>query len=244
MRNIKLIIEYDGTNYFGWQKQPNQATIQETLEDSIKKVTKEDVNIIGSGRTDRGVHARGQVANFFTDSRIPSEKFKDAINANLPKDIAISHSEEVDSAFHSRYSAKGKEYRYLIYNRRVPSPLLRNLAYHVPQKLDFNIMRKSATDIVGTHDFRSFMASGSSVEDTTRTVYSVQLDKNYELIEFRINGNGFLYNMVRIVVGTLVDIGMGKICSSSIPEIILSRERKNAGHTAPPHGLYLERVLY
>lgn len=244
MRNIKLIIEYDGTNYYGWQKQPHQATIQETLEDSIRKVTKEKIDIIGSGRTDKGVHARGQVANFFTDSKIPGEKFKDAINSALPEDIAINYSEEVDSSFHSRYSAQGKEYRYLIYNRREPSPLLRNLAYHVPQKLDYGSMQKAIGHIIGTHDFRAFMASGSSVKDTTRTIYNVHLDKNGELIEFRINGSGFLYNMVRIIAGTLVDIGTGKIDNSYLSEIILSKDRKNAGHTAPPHGLYLERVLY
>lgn len=244
MRNIKLIIEYDGTNYSGWQKQPNQKTIQETIEDSIKKITKEDIDIFGSGRTDRGVHARGQVANFFTSARIPGEKFKDAINSVLPDDIVISHSEEVDGEFHSRYSAKGKEYRYVFYNRRVPSPLLRNYAYHVPQKLHFDLMEKSINDFIGTHDFIAFMASGSSVKDTIRTIHNVHLSKNHEIIELKIGGNGFLYNMVRIIAGTLVDIGIGKIDSSHIPQIIASKDRKNAGHTAPPQGLYLEKVFY
>ncbi|WIV13184.1 tRNA pseudouridine(38-40) synthase TruA [Proteiniborus sp. MB09-C3] len=244
MRNIKLIIEYDGTNYFGWQKQPHQKTIQEAIEYSIKKITKEDVGIFGSGRTDRGVHARGQVANFFTEAKIPGEKFKDAINSVLPSDIVISHSEEVDCSFHSRYSAQGKEYRYVIYNRRIPSPLLRNYAYHVPQKLHFDLMQKASADFIGTHDFTAFMASGSSVKDTTRTIYSIHLNKNHEIIELKINGNGFLYNMVRIIAGTLVDIGIGKIDSSYISEILLSKDRKNAGHTAPPHGLYLEKVFY
>lgn len=244
MRNIKLIIEYDGTNYFGWQKQPNQISVQETIEEAIEKITKEKVDIYGSGRTDRGVHARGQVANFLTDSRIPGEKFKDAINSVLAADIAITYSEEVDQSFHSRYSAKGKEYRYVFYNRRVPSPLLRNFAYHVPQKLHFDLMQEAADDLIGTHDFIAFMASGSSVKDTIRTIYNVHLSKDHEMIELRINGDGFLYNMVRIIAGTLVDIGIGKIDSKCIPEIISSKDRKNAGHTAPPHGLYLEKVLY
>lgn len=244
MRNIKLIIEYDGTNYFGWQKQPNQISIQETIEKAISKITKENFDIFGSGRTDRGVHARGQVANFLTDSRIPGEKFKDAINSVLPADIAITHSEEVDESFHSRYSAKGKEYRYVFYNRRVLSPLLRNFAYHVPQKLQFDLMEKAVDDLIGTHDFIAFMASGSSVKDTIRTIYNISLTKDHEIIELRINGNGFLYNMVRIIAGTLVDIGIGKIDSNYIPEIISFKDRKNAGHTAPPHGLYLEKVLY
>lgn len=244
MRNIKLIIEYDGTNYFGWQKQPNHRTIQETIENSIKKITKEDIDIFGSGRTDRGVHARGQVANFFTNARIPEDKIKDAINSVLPGDIVISHSEEVDEAFHSRYSAKGKEYRYIFFNRRIPSPLLRNYAYHIPQKLHFDLMEKSLADFIGTHDFKSFMASGSSVKDTIRTINNASLNKNHEIIELKINGNGFLYNMVRIIAGTLVDIGIGKISRNDIPQIIASKDRKKAGHTAPPHGLYLENVFY
>jgi len=244
MRNIKLIIEYDGTNYYGWQKQLHQKTIQETIENSIERITGEKVNIYGSGRTDRGVHATGQVANFFTESRIPSEKFKYAINSVLPKDIIISHSEEVDSTFHSRYSAKGKEYKYLIYNRETPSPILRNYAYYVPYELNFELMQEAAKDFIGTHDFAAFMSSGSSVKDTVRTIYDINLTRNNELIQLRVRGNGFLYNMVRIIVGTLVDIGIGKINSSCIPEILSSRDRQRAGHTAPPQGLYLEKVYY
>lgn len=244
MRNIKLTVEYDGTNYSGWQKQPHQTTIQETIENSIEKITKENIEIYGSGRTDKGVHARGQVANFFTNSNIPSDRFAYAINSVLPKDIVINRSEEVDKSFHSRYSAKGKEYRYIIYNRKIPSPLLRNYAYHVPQKLQYDHMKIAANDILGQHDFVAFMASGSSVKDTTRTINSISLEKNKEIIELKINGDGFLYNMVRIILGTLVDIGLDKIEYKAIPEIILSKDRKNAGHTAPPQGLYLEKVYY
>ncbi|SDZ31084.1 tRNA pseudouridine38-40 synthase [Proteiniborus ethanoligenes] len=244
MRNIKLIIEYDGTNYSGWQKQPHQTTIQKTIEDSITKITKEKIEIYGSGRTDKGVHAKGQVANFFTGSKIPAERFREAINSVLPKDIVISHSEEVDESFHSRYSAKGKEYRYIIYNRRISSPLLRNYAYHVPQKLHFDYMKKAVNDFVGTNDFVAFMASGSSVKDTIRTIHNISLEKDKEIIQLKINGDGFLYNMVRIILGTLVDIGIGKIDRDAIPQIILSKDRQKAGHTAPPQGLYLERVYY
>lgn len=244
MRNIKLIIEYDGTNYFGWQKQPHKVTVQQTIEEAIGKITKENVEIFGSGRTDKGVHARGQVANFLTEARMPGDKFKNAINSALPEDIVISHSEEVEYSFHSRYNAIGKEYKYIFYNRRMPSPLLRNFAYHVPQKLHFDIMQKGATDFIGTHDFKAFMASGSSVKNTIRTIHHVNLNKNHEIIELKIHGNGFLYNMVRIIAGTLVDIGIGKIHRDTIPLIIDSRDRKNAGHTAPSHGLYLEKVFY
>ncbi|MFA5523658.1 MAG: tRNA pseudouridine(38-40) synthase TruA [Tissierellales bacterium] len=244
MKNIKLIIEYDGTNYFGWQKQPNKMSIQETIEEAIGKITNEEIEIFGSGRTDRGVHARGQVANFLTTSTIPGERFRKAINSVLPSDIVITQSEEVDKSFHSRYSAKGKEYKYLFYNRKVQSPLLRNYAYHIPQELVFRLMQNAVDDLIGTHDFVAFMASGSSVKDTIRTIYEVSLTKDQEIVELKIKGNGFLYNMVRIIAGTLVDIGIGKIDSNDIPEIISSKDRKKAAHTAPSHGLYLEKVLY
>lgn len=244
MKNIKLTIEYDGTNYFGWQVQPEFSSIQEEIERAIKKLTKEDIDLIGAGRTDRGVHARGQVANFMTNSSIPPEKFSYAINKYLPQDISIVKSEEVDINFHSRYDAVGKEYRYLIYNNYTRSSLLRNYTYHVPYKLDLKKMDIAKDFFLGTHDFSAFMSTGSSVEDTVRTVYAVSLSLRDNIICFKVQGNGFLYNMVRIMVGTLIDIGSGKIEPESISSILESKDRKRAGHTAKPQGLYLEKVYY
>ncbi|RKD34146.1 tRNA pseudouridine(38-40) synthase TruA [Thermohalobacter berrensis] len=245
MRNIKLTIEYDGTRYCGWQIQPDNITIQEELEKAITKITKEKIKLIGSGRTDSGVHARGQVANFYTKSRVPAQKFKLAINSLLPKDIAVLESEEVEKDFHARFSAKGKEYKYLIYNNKIRSPLLRNYTYHVPYSLNVEKMKKAATHIIGTHDFKAFMSSGSSVKDTVRTIHSLSIEERPEnIIEIRIKGNGFLYNMVRIITGTLIEVGTDKIPVDDISEIINSQNRSKAGHTAPPQGLYLERVFY
>jgi tRNA pseudouridine38-40 synthase len=242
--NIKLTIEYDGTNYIGWQKQENGNSIQQEIERAINLITGEEVNLIGSGRTDSGVHAKGQVANFITKAKIPANKFKFAINSKLPDDIVIIDSEKVDESFHSRYDAIGKKYKYLIYDSPIRSPLYRNFVYHLPYPLDYKEMEKAIKFFIGTHDFRSFMASSSSVKTTIRTINDAFLFKENDLIVFSIEGNGFLYNMVRIIVGTLVDIGRGKINSSSIPNIISSKNRKAAGHTAPPQGLYLEKVYY
>jgi tRNA pseudouridine38-40 synthase len=243
MRNIMLLIEYDGTEYYGWQKQSNVPTIQEEIEKAINKITGENIVLIGAGRTDKGVHAKGQVANFSTKSNIPSNKFKFAINSCLPKDIAIVDSREVNKDFHSRYDAVGREYKYLIYNNLIRSPLLERYSYHVPYELDFKKMQNSIDDLLGTHDFISFMASGSYVKDTIRTIDFVCLSKNRNILEFKIRGNGFLYNMVRIIIGTLVDIGSNK-CNNSLSCIIESKNRENAGHTAPSKGLFLEKVFY
>ncbi len=244
MKNIKLTIEYEGSNYHGWQVQPNATTIQGEIVKAIKKVTKEDVNLIGSGRTDTGVHAKGQVANFITESNIPEDKFSYAINSQLPLDISILKSEEVPMNFHSRYDAMGKRYSYIIYNNPIRSPLYRNYTYHVPYKLDFEKMNIAKRDLLGTHDFKAFMASGSSIVDTVRTIHSISLTKKNDLIYFQIEGNGFLYNMVRIIVGTLIEVGNGKITQDSIMQILESKNRDTAGHTAPARGLYLEKVFY
>lgn len=243
-RNIKLTLEYDGTNYCGWQKQPNAPSIEETLERAITKIVKEEVSVTGSGRTDSSVHAMGQVANFYTSSKIPSEKFALALNTMLPKDIAVKKSEEVNLEFHSRYDAVGKEYKYMIYNSKVRSPLKRNYAYHVNYKLDREAMKVALDCFLGEHDFRGFMSTGSSIKGTVRTINYVDLVENEEMIEITFRGTGFLYNMVRIIVGTVVDVGIGKIDKDSIVEIIESKDRNRAGHTAPPEGLYLSRVFY
>lgn len=243
MRNLKLTIQYDGTKYCGWQKQPNSSGIQGTIEYAIYEITKEKVNIIGSGRTDAGVHALGQVANFKTNSNIPAARIPDALNAKLPKDISIIDCQEVSDDFHSRYSATGKIYRYLIYNKPYRSPLYKGISYHVRYDLDIEKMRVEAQLLLGTHEFKGFMSSGSSVKDTVRTIHNISIEESGDLIVLEVEGNGFLYNMVRIIVGTLVDIGRGRI-DKSLEEIIASQDRGEAGHTAPAHGLFLKKVHY
>ena len=243
MRNLKITVQYDGTKYCGWQKQPNSPGIQGEIEYAIYEITKEKVNITGSGRTDAGVHALGQVANFKTNSNIPASRIPDALNAKLPKDISIIDCEEVDEDFHSRYSAKGKIYRYLIYNKPYRSPLYKDTSYHIRYDLDIDKMRSEAKSLLGTHDFKGFMSSGSSVKDTVRTIYDISITEKEDLIVLEVEGNGFLYNMVRIIVGTLVDIGRGRI-TKSMEEIIASGNRGESGHTAPAQGLFLKKVHY
>lgn len=211
MRNIKLVIEYDGTRYFGFQSQENALGIQEVIEKAIEEVTGETIKLIGSGRTDKGVHALGQVGNFFTRSSIPAEKFMFAINRKLPDDIKVKVSQEVDLEFHSRFSAKGKRYRYVVYNGRLERPLYRNYSYHIMKKMDIEEIRKSLPYFIGTHDFKSFMGPKTKFRDTIRTIYSISLEENGDFLEFIIEGNNFLRHMVRIIVGTLIFVGIGKI---------------------------------
>lgn len=246
MRNIKLIIEYDGTNYSGWQVQENASSIQGAVEKALFAVTGEKIGINGSGRTDAGVHARGQAANFMTGSSIPEEKFAYALNNKLPRDIVIKESVEVPIDFHARFSASAKKYSYLIYNSKFPSALLRNYAYHVNycERLDIGRIEKAAKAFIGTHDFFGFMATGSKVANTVRTIYELSIEQEKELIRFNYKGNGFLYNMVRIITGTLLYAGIGKIDPDEIKDIIMSKERDRAGITAPACGLYLEEVYY
>lgn len=244
MRNIKLIIEYDGTNYHGWQSQINAIAIQDVIQEAIKKLTGEKSNLTGSSRTDVGVHALGQVANFFTHSSIPPERFSNALNSVLPNDIVIKGSEEVDMDFHSRYSSKGKKYIYKIYNSNYPSALHRNRVHHVVRKLNISAMKEAAIYLLGEHDFTSFRASGSSVKSSIRTITNVDLIEVGNVIEFAIAGNGFLYNMVRIIAGTLVEIGLGVRPNEEIKQIIDGKDRKRAGKTAPAQGLYLVEVYY
>jgi len=246
MRTIKLVIGYDGTNYCGWQVQENGPSVQAEIEKALKVVTGEEIRIIGSGRTDAGVHARGQVANFKTDSPMPQERFAYALNSLLPKDIVIKDSVEVPEDFHARYSAVGKKYSYLILNSKFPDPLLRNYVYHVNycERLDIEKIKKAAEAFKGTYDFSSFMSAGSKVSDRVRTIYELSVHEEGELIRFECKGSGFLYNMVRIIVGTLLYVGIGKIDESDIKNIILSKDRDKAGKTVPACGLYLEEVYY
>ncbi|MEG6566616.1 tRNA pseudouridine(38-40) synthase TruA [Thermoanaerobacterium saccharolyticum] len=244
MRNIVLVIEYDGTNYHGWQMQKNAVTVQEVITKAIKKITSEDVNLIGSSRTDAGVHALNQVANFISNCNIPLSKLPNALNSVLPKDIVIRDAYEAGMDFHSRYSAKGKRYKYIIYNRKFNSPICRNYSWHISDELDLDKMVESLTYLKGTHDFSAFKASGSSVKDSIRTVRDISLRKNDFNVEFEIEADGFLYNMVRIIVGTIVDVGLGKINPIYVKEILESKDRGMAGKTAPPQGLFLTKIYY
>ncbi|MGD9567259.1 MAG: tRNA pseudouridine(38-40) synthase TruA [Sedimentibacter sp.] len=244
VRNIKLKIAYDGTAYHGWQTQLNKATIQETIEQAISVIVKQKVNLTGSGRTDSGVHALGQVANFAADTNIPEDKIKIALNANLPLDIRIIESEDVPLEFNSRFDAHDKTYMYQIYNDRVWNPFYCRYSAFVPSYLDFEKMKLSAVALVGTHDFKGFMASGSQVKTTVRTVYEANLTKEDKLIKLYITGNGFLYNMVRIIAGTLIDIGKSIKEPECIKEAINKMDRNLLGQTAEPQGLFLVNVNY
>lgn len=244
MRNIKLTLEYDGTNYLGWQKQKVGITIQGTLEEAIKVLTKEEVEVTGSSRTDAGVHAKGFVANFKTNSKIPSEKFREAINHKLPEDIVILKSEEVEEEFHARYNAMGKTYSYSILNRDAPSAIDRNYLYHVKRKLDVESMKEACQYFIGTHDFSAFKTSGSSVKTTVRTIKELYIEDNDDIIKIYVTGDGFLYNMVRIIVGTLIMVGSNKIKPLEVKNIIASKEREKAGICVPANGLVLEKVYY
>ena len=244
MRNIKLTIEYDGKDFNGWQKQPNKLNIQVTIEQAIKTITGEEIELNASGRTDAGVHALGQVANFKTNSQIPIEKFAIAINSRLKRSIAIKKAEEVDERFHSRLNCKKKTYRYVINNSFEGSAIYRNLETHIPQKLDIDKMKQAIKYFEGEHDFKAFKASGTSSKSSVRTIYETNLYQENDRIFIELTGNGFLYNMVRIIAGTLVDVGLGKIKPEEIPQIIKEEKRENAGKTLPPNGLYLLKVMY
>lgn len=244
MRNIKLTIEYDGKKFSGWQKQPNKLNIQGEIENAIKEITGEEVDLIGSGRTDAGVHAFGQVANFKTNSNLPIEKFAIAINSKLKKSIVIKKAEEVDERFHSRYNAKQKTYRYVINNSKQGTAIYRDLECHIPMELNIEEMQKAAKQFEGEHDFKAFKASGTSSKSSIRTIYKAEVIAEGDRIKIELTGNGFLYNMVRIISGTLVEVGLGKIKAEDIPNIIESKDRTKAGKTLPAHGLYLVEVKY
>ena len=244
MRNIKLTIEYDGTRYYGWQRQPIGNTIQQEVEKAISKVIKESVEVIGSSRTDSGVHAKGYVANFKTNVKMPAEKFRDAINCKLPRDIVIIKSEEVDLDFHARYSSKGKTYCYTILNREYPCAIDKDYVYYYRWKLNVEEMKKACKYFLGTHDFKAFQTPGGSVKTSIRTISDLHIETNVDKIKIYISADGFLYNMVRIIVGTLILVGSNKIKEDFVKNIIESGVRQNAGKCAPANGLCLEKVFY
>ncbi len=247
MRNLKLEIEYDGSNYVGWQIQNRHTgkSIQQQIEKVLRKILQEKVQLFASGRTDSGVHAIAQVANFRTNSQISSDRLQLALNGNLPQDIVITKINDMPADFNSRFSAKSKVYRYTILNRKYHSPLLRNTVYFYHHPLSVSLMRRQAKALLGKHDFKAFCASGSKVKDTTRTIKKITIKKTSSgFITIDIEADGFLYNMVRNIIGTLIAIGRGKLTSVSMREILNSRNRRLAGPTAPANGLILFKVNY
>ena len=245
VRNIKLLIEYDGTNYQGWQVQPKGPTIQGILEEKIGLLTGQSVQLFGSGRTDSGVHALGQVAHFKTQSQMDIHTIQRALNSLLPHDIVIQKAEEVDEGFHARKHSKSKIYEYRILNRNLRSAFHRGYVWHIPQKLNLTEMKKATQSLVGEHDFSAFRTVGSPTRTTVRRVIRAEWKRGRDgLIRFEIEANGFLKQMVRSIIGTLVEIGKGRMEAAEIREILNSRDRKEAGPTAPAQGLFLKEVKY
>jgi tRNA pseudouridine38-40 synthase len=244
MRRIKLTLEYDGTGYAGWQIQPNGVTIQQRVEEALEKVLQEKIRIHGSGRTDAGVHARGQVAHFDTLSSLPPGNILAGANTYLPPDIAIIRAEEVDPDFHARYSAREKIYRYRVLLRETRSPLKLKYASRVSVPVNIEGMRLAARSLLGRHDFSAFEASGSSIQDKVRGLARLDIQEEGEMLVFELQANGFLYKMVRNIVGTLLEVGKGNLSPEDVRDILESKDRTQAGPTAPANGLYLLRVIY
>lgn len=244
MRRIQLIVAYDGTNYHGFAKQNQTETIQGILEAALYSLTKEKIEVIGSGRTDAGVHAKAQCCIIDTNTTIPTPNLVKALNGRLPKSIVIKEGMDVKPDFHPRFMAKKKTYRYQILNSRVDDPFVGPYSYFYPYDLDLGCMEEAAKTLEGTHDFVAFCSTGSSVKTTVRTIYSIEVRKVDDLIQIDICGNGFLYNMVRIIAGTLIEIGRHRFAPSRMQEMIEKKERKLGGPTAPPEGLTLLEVYY
>ena len=244
MKRIKLVTAYDGTNYHGSQIQNNGETIEGVLKAELSSLLKEEINLIGASRTDAGVHARGNVFVFDTESRIPPEKFSYALNARLPEDIRVQDSCEVPSDFHPRHQDTVKTYEYRVLNRKLPLPEYRLYAHFTYETLDVDKMNEACRHFIGEHDFASFCAAGSQVESTVREIYDLHVEKAGDLLTISVTGNGFLYNMVRIIAGTLLKVGGGHILPEEIPGIIEAKDRKEAGPTAPAKGLTLVQIRY
>lgn len=244
MQTIALKLKYDGSQYHGWQRQSNMATVQGVVEKALTRVLKQNISIDGSGRTDAGVHALGQCVTFKADLTMPIGNLKFALNKILPMDVHVMDVKIVADDFHARYSAIGKTYVYKIHTVKERDPFLERYSYHYPHVLDVDLIRKAMAHFLGTHDFRTFMASGSMTQNTIRTIYDFSLDVSDEQLVFTITGNGFLYNMVRIIIGTLLHVGTGKIHPDQVPEIIEAKSRDRAKFTPPGCGLYLKTVYY
>lgn len=244
MKKICLKITYDGTNYAGWQRQQNAITVQQIIEEKLEKLTNCKTIIVGASRTDSGVHAFDQTACFDTVSNIPSNKFALALNTLLPNDIRVKESFDVPLNFHPIKSAKSKVYSYKIYNETYSSAMYRNLSYHVAYNLDVDAMNEAAEVLVGNHDFKAFQSSGGSEKTSIRTIHSSKIIKDENFILYLVEGNGFLYNMVRIIVGTLVEIGKNKLSKYDIVKALNSGNREDLGPTAPAQGLCLMKINY
>lgn len=244
MRNIKLTLEYDGTHFSGFQAQPRKRTVQSELEKAFLKLFREKIKISSAaGRTDAGVHARAQVVNFKIASEIPIQNIERALNTYLPEDLAVRKAEEVSPEFHARFQAKSKTYEYLVWNSKTRSPLLAGHAYHFPYPLNMPLMKKTAKLIIGKHDFKSF-ESKSEGKNSVRTIFSFSIQKKRDKIRFLIAGDGFLYNMIRSLVGTLLFVGTGKIQLADFRKILRNKTRQHLGPTLPAHGLTLMKVEY
>lgn len=244
MRKVKITIAYDGTGYNGWQRQNNAIGIEQKVEEACEKIFVEPIKIIGASRTDTGVHALGQVAVFEPSKDIPLKNIPYALNSKLPEDIVVVGAEEVDKDFHPRYSAIKKTYEYCIYNGQFLLPNLRKQVAFVPSELNTDLMEKACQLFIGQHDFKGFSSTGSSVKTTVRTIFDLHLTLDEDLIKIQVTGDGFLYNMVRIITGTLIEVGQGKRSLEEVKEAIDHCDRNKAGKTAPAKGLTLVKIYY
>lgn len=244
MRNLLVTLSYDGSYYHGWQIQKNTVTVQEVFQKALEKVLCENTDIKGCSRTDSGVHANMYCVSFKTEKSIPCENTVRALNTYLPKNIAVTSCKEVSDDFHARYSVKSKRYVYRIYNGKIRNPFLEKYAFHYRYPIDEKYLNNEAQAFLGTHDFSGFCSANSDVEDTVRTVYSFSVERSGDDVFFTVEADGFLYNMVRIMIGTLLFISEGKIKSGELSSVIDSKKRSVAGKTAPPQGLYLDFVNY
>ena len=244
MKRILLTVEYDGTNYAGWQRQINGLAVQQVLEETLQKATKERIVVTGASRTDAGVHALGQAVHFDTESRIPPEKYPFVLNTMLPRDIRVHSGREVPEGFHARFMTCGKRYTYRIVNSRHASAIRRNTHVHVPLPLDLSPMQEAAKQLLGTHDYAAFQAAGGTAKTTIRTITSAELVQQGDEIILTVEGDAFLYNMVRIIAGTLIEIGLGRRSVNAFTEAYETLDRLSLGVTAPPQGLELTKVYY
>lgn len=245
MPRYKCIISYDGAAFAGYQVQPEKRTIQREVEVALEKMHKgQQVKVMASGRTDAGVHAKGQVIHFDSSNEFPAANWQKGLNALLPDDIVVLDIQQVPATFHARFDPIGKEYRYLIARGSLRDPFKQHYAYHYPYRLDIELMREAATYLVGRHDFTSFCAANTSVVDKVRTIHEIDIVEEDDLLTFRFVGTGFLYNMIRILVGTLLEVGGGKREASATGDIIAKQDRQFAGKTVPGQGLYLWEVFY
>ncbi len=243
-KNFKLTIEYDGGRYHGWQRQPNAPTIQEYIETALNKMTDDNITLTGSGRTDAGVHAFGQTANFLCDTRLNSEAFHNGLNSLLPDDIVIINCERVSDDFHARFNSKSKIYQYRILNQNLPTAINRQYAWFIKRKLNLSSMKHASEHLIGSHDFKAFEGTGSPRAHAIRNITKAELTAQDYYVYFNIEADGFLRYMVRNIIGTLAEVGLGKTTVEDFKQILASKDRSRAGATAPPHGLFLVEVKY